>query len=142
MVNFRVPPNCVFEVDDIEKPWLWKQPFDFIHSSNLAQGIHDWPLYTKRIYDNLTPGGVVQLHELSMQWFTDDNSIPAGGKLEQYQKSLAKALELAGIRDVTRDLESYLRNAGFVDIKVVLKKMPFGPWAKDRRKKVRLNSSF
>ena len=47
----RVPPNCVFEVDDITKPWMWKEPFDYIHSANIAQGIRDWPEYLKRMYE-------------------------------------------------------------------------------------------
>lgn len=46
----RVPPNCAFNVDDLETPWIFKAPFDFIHSSNLAQGIRDWPNYIKLIY--------------------------------------------------------------------------------------------
>lgn len=132
----RVPPNCSFEVDDIEKPWLWKEPFDFIHSANLAQGIRDWPTYTKRIYEGLAPGGVVQLHESAMKWYTDDDSIPKGGALESYQKLLNKALDLAGAREICIELESHLIKAGFVDVKVAVKKLPIGTWAKDRRKKV------
>lgn len=45
------PPNCMFEVDDIEKPWTWKMPFDFVHSRNMGQGIKDWPAYLKQIYE-------------------------------------------------------------------------------------------
>lgn len=26
-----VPPNCVFEVDDISRDWTWKESFDLIH---------------------------------------------------------------------------------------------------------------
>ena len=74
----RVPPNCAFEVDDLEQPWMWKKPFDFINSANLAQGIRDWPQYVKRIYDNLAPGGVVQLHEVSLYFHSDDDTIPRG----------------------------------------------------------------
>lgn len=47
----RLPPNCSFEVDDIEKPWMWKEPFDFIHSANLGQGLRDWPNYTQQVYE-------------------------------------------------------------------------------------------
>lgn len=47
----RVPPNCTFEVDDLKKLWMWNAPFDFIHSANIAQGIQDWPSYTKRMFE-------------------------------------------------------------------------------------------
>lgn len=26
-----MPPNCVFEVDDVLREWTWREPFDFIH---------------------------------------------------------------------------------------------------------------
>lgn len=136
-VVHRVPPNCTFEVDDLEKPWLWKQPFDFIHSANVSQGIRDWPTYTKRIFDNLSPNGVVQLHESRLRFQTDDDSIPKGGALEAYEKLFLEAGKLAGLKDVCEELEGYLLDAGFLDVRVVIKKLPIGPWAKDVKKKVR-----
>ena len=30
-----VPPNCVLEVDDVQRPWTWKEPFDLIHIRQL-----------------------------------------------------------------------------------------------------------
>lgn len=26
-----MPPNCIFEVDDVLREWTWREPFDFIH---------------------------------------------------------------------------------------------------------------
>lgn len=26
-----MPPNCLFEVDDILREWTWREPFDSIH---------------------------------------------------------------------------------------------------------------
>lgn len=49
--RLRVPSNCTFEVDDITKPWMWNEPFDFIHSQNVGQGVHNWPEYVGRIYE-------------------------------------------------------------------------------------------
>ena len=130
-----VPPNCVFEVDDLEKPWLWKEPFDFIHSQNIAQGIRDWPLYMKRIYDNLTPGGVVQLLEARMFFESDDDSLPKGGAVEQYFDAFKKASVIAGIKDQADGMEANLRELGYEDVRTVVKKMPIGPWPKDPKKK-------
>lgn len=28
----RMPPNCRFEIDDLEKEWTWNKPFDFIYA--------------------------------------------------------------------------------------------------------------
>jgi cyclopropane fatty-acyl-phospholipid synthase-like methyltransferase len=132
----RVPPNCTFEVDDLEKPWLWEQPFDYIHSANIAQGIRDFRTYTKRIYDNLRPGGVVQFQETRTKFGCDDDSIPKGGFIEKYEISFNKAAGLAGFEDATYRIEEYMRDTGFVDVRVVVKKLPIGPWPKTRVKKV------
>ena len=138
----RVPPNCSFEVDDVEKPWLWKEPFDFIHSAYLSHGIRDWPKYTKRMYENLVPGGVVQLLEFNAQFLSDDNCVPKGGYLERYLNNFNKASGLAGLHDSSELQESYLGDAGFIDIMVVIKKLPIGSWPKDPKKKVSQHRSW
>ncbi len=42
MHSYRVPPNLSFEVDDIEKQWMWNKPFDFIFSRMLAGSLSDY----------------------------------------------------------------------------------------------------
>jgi len=39
----RVPPNVMFEVDDMEKKWMYPTKFDYIHCRYLAGSIKDWP---------------------------------------------------------------------------------------------------
>lgn len=113
----------------------WKQPFDFIHSANIAQGIHDWPTYASRIFDNLAPGGVVQLRESHVVFQCDDNSIPAGGAIETHCARFVKAAEATGLTNNLEDLAGFLVDAGFEDVKVVIKKLPLAPWPKDPKKK-------
>ncbi|KAK1639698.1 S-adenosyl-L-methionine-dependent methyltransferase [Colletotrichum phormii] len=36
-----VPPNCSFEVDDVEKEWLWSEPFDLIFVRNMIASFSD-----------------------------------------------------------------------------------------------------
>lgn len=31
------------EVDDFERDWTWKQPFDFIHARTISQSVSNWP---------------------------------------------------------------------------------------------------
>lgn len=42
---------------------------------------------------------------------------------------------MAGIHEKIHELEGYLCDAGFSDVRVVVKKLPLGPWAKDPKKK-------
>jgi hypothetical protein len=40
----RVPPNCQFEVDDVEETWTFpRNHFDFIHARDFIFSIRDWP---------------------------------------------------------------------------------------------------
>jgi ubiquinone/menaquinone biosynthesis C-methylase UbiE len=46
-----VPPNCHFEVDDIERIWTWREDsFDFIFSRDLLLAIRDWPALVDQTY--------------------------------------------------------------------------------------------
>lgn len=47
----RVPPNVRFEVDDIEEPWLFSRPFDYIHSRMMTSSISNWKQLVQRAYE-------------------------------------------------------------------------------------------
>lgn len=48
----RVPPNCHFELDDIEQPWAWqKESFDFIFARDLILSIRNWPSLINQCYE-------------------------------------------------------------------------------------------
>lgn len=64
-----VPPNCKFEVDDVLKPWEFKQNgrFDLIHLRDMFGSFTDeqWRLIYKQAYKNLAPGGWIEQVEPS-----------------------------------------------------------------------------
>lgn len=39
-----------FEVDDIEEPWLYSRPFDYIHSRMMTSSIRNWEKFIKRSF--------------------------------------------------------------------------------------------
>lgn len=44
----RIPPNCIFEVDDLEKEWLWaSDSFDLVHVRFMFLAIRDYPKMLK-----------------------------------------------------------------------------------------------
>ncbi|KFZ15131.1 hypothetical protein V501_02848, partial [Pseudogymnoascus sp. VKM F-4519 (FW-2642)] len=46
-----VPPNCRFELDDMEEPWMWsKNSFDLIFLRDLIYCIRDWPKLIDQCY--------------------------------------------------------------------------------------------
>lgn len=71
-----------------------------------------------------------------MDFCSDDDTIPKDSSMKLWSDALKKSCELAGFEDVPTKLEQYLKDAGFVDVRVTLKKLPLGPWPKDAQKKV------
>ena len=57
-----VPPNCIFEVDDVLKPWTYRQKFDLIHMRLLTGSFepHQWSNVYQQTYEHLVPGGWIE----------------------------------------------------------------------------------
>ncbi|KAI3545095.1 hypothetical protein CSPX01_05301 [Colletotrichum filicis] len=127
-----LPPNVDFEVDDIEEEWVFDEPFDYIHSRLMTSSIADWKEYLKNCYDNLTPGGYLELQEVDVGPSCDDGTLdPTTSALARYCNLLHEASVMLGrpyqeipkLADVMRDPE-----IGFVDVEVRVFKWPTNGW--------------
>ncbi|KAK1532304.1 methyltransferase domain-containing protein [Colletotrichum costaricense] len=105
-----VPPNVLFEIDDIEEPWTFTKPFDYIHS--------------RMMKGNFFPR-------------SDDNSIPEGSKLMKAFELCFEALEVLGspFEEFGR-FETLLAEVGFQDIQVHRFKWPTNTWPKHKKYKL------
>jgi hypothetical protein len=74
--------------------------------------------------------------KLKPAFHSDDDSIPETGYIRRYQEVWEEAHANTDLLDIAPLLEAYLKEQGFVDVRVVVKKLPVGPWAKSPRKKV------
>ncbi len=82
---------------------------------------------------HLKPGGWIEIQELHTYPFCDDGSMADDDPVCGLYDLLHEALALRGMNnDKARALRGPLRRAGFVDIQLVKKKVPLGPWAKDK----------
>jgi len=46
-----VPPNCKFEVDDMEEEWTYKDnSFDYIHMRSLSGSFSNWESVLRNAY--------------------------------------------------------------------------------------------
>lgn len=64
-----IPPNCIFEVDDMSKPWVWQGlRFGFIHMRLLLGAFSSvgWDRLYKEAYDHLEPGGWIEHVEVDI----------------------------------------------------------------------------
>ncbi|KAI8238016.1 putative methyltransferase tdiE [Colletotrichum sp. SAR 10_86] len=112
----EVPPNVAFEVDDVEEPWAYTQPFDYIHSRFMTSSISNWEKYIKNSFDNLTPGGYFELLEVGGQLQSDDNTL-------RPDSAVVTSVDV-------------MKEVGFVDIVMTKYKWPMNSWPKDPKHKL------
>ncbi|KAK2001717.1 methyltransferase domain-containing protein [Colletotrichum falcatum] len=132
------PPNVTFVIDDAEDEW--NEPpgsLDFVRLGNMAPSIRDWPRLFRSAYTSLRPGGWIELHEFRWAYGCDDGTMPADYAPAHMVELLAGALRHAGLdmHAAERNPER-LRDAGFVDIRHAVNKVPVGPWPGDDTEKL------
>ncbi|KAL2689150.1 hypothetical protein Neosp_003202 [[Neocosmospora] mangrovei] len=129
-----VPPNVEFFVDDIEEPWSFSEPFDYVHSRMMTFSIKSWPEYIRNIYDHLSPGGYVELVEIDLYGKSDDGTLKEHHELSRLVRLLDEASTKIGRKfQDNKKNKDILRDTGFVDIVETTFKWPTGPWPKDKK---------
>ncbi|KAG9253080.1 S-adenosyl-L-methionine-dependent methyltransferase [Emericellopsis atlantica] len=131
-----VPPNLVFEIDDLEKEWTWTTRFDFIFARMMLGCFQDLPGMIKVAYDNLEPGGYLELQDMALPALSDDGTLAPDSYLAKWCKACLDAGENLGrpVFPVT-EYKNYLAAAGFEDIVEVQKKWPTNTWPREREHK-------
>ncbi|KUJ06286.1 S-adenosyl-L-methionine-dependent methyltransferase [Mollisia scopiformis] len=133
-----VPPNCIFQIDDVEMPWtLGVETFDYIHARDLLLSIRDWPRLVEQSFDHLKPGGYLELQCVYPRIRCDDGSTPPQTGLEQFSAHAQEASVRIGCPlDACTRYAEYMSSAGFEDVVEKRFKMPSAPWAKEKRMKL------
>ncbi|KAF9877757.1 methyltransferase domain-containing protein [Colletotrichum karsti] len=130
----QVPPNVKFEVDDIEDEWTFSQPFEYIHSRYMTSGISDWAKYFRRCYDNLEPGGYLEVQETDIYSKSDDDSLKSEHALFKWADLLMEASVKLGAAWVDPPkLKDIMIEAGFEDVSMSTYKWPSNTWPKERK---------
>ncbi|EEH04901.1 conserved hypothetical protein [Histoplasma capsulatum G186AR] len=131
-----IPENLQFEVDDAEEDWQYTQPFDFIHIRGMGGAIANWSRLLKQAYDNLAPGGWIELAEFDAWASTDDNSLPESSAYNQFQTLLGEASESFGKPvNVACKFKEFVQEAGFTNVGEDNRKIPLSPWSSDKKLK-------
>jgi len=130
-----VPPNCQFEIDDVEEDWPYRpNHFDFVHGRDLMTAVRDWPRLIGQAYAHLKPGGWVQLASTIPDIHSDDNTLPLdSGYREAGRLYFEMAEKMGAPLDAPRMWAEQMRAAGFINVQDVVYKLPMGPWARSKR---------
>ena len=126
-----VPPNVKFEVADFNDDWTFTHKFDFIHARALMGSSQDFPNLIRKAYDQLKPGGYLEMTDILMPFQSDDGTM-IGTDLETWSNRMVEACGTLGI-DTTSPSKyrQMMLNAGFGDVQEQKFRWPVGPWPKD-----------
>ncbi|RGP79041.1 tam domain methyltransferase [Fusarium longipes] len=130
-----VPPNVKFLVDDAEAPMLESpNSVDLFHLRNMSTAIKDWPALLEQIYTALKPGGWIEMPEFRWVYGCDDDTMdPEVYTPPQMVDNIRAGLAKFGVEmHAASKNPDRLRDAGFVNIRHEIKKVPVGPWPKDQ----------
>ncbi|KAH6874267.1 S-adenosyl-L-methionine-dependent methyltransferase [Thelonectria olida] len=131
-----VPPNLTFQIDDLDDPWTFAYKFDFIYSRMMTTSVSDWPRFFEQAYENLNPGGWIELADIVFPVKVDDDTWPEDSALQKWSAIQLDATIKAG-RPINsaESYKSQLADAGFTDIVETVYKWPTNHWPKDKKLK-------
>ncbi|KAK4196448.1 hypothetical protein QBC40DRAFT_309858 [Triangularia verruculosa] len=102
-----VPPNCEFQIDNLEEDWTWSGYFDFIHARMLS-GCFKNPRYiVSSAYKQLTPGGYFEVTDILYTPKSDDETLISDSLLCNWANHLASTARGIG-RPLIRDASDSL----------------------------------
>ncbi|KAI9835863.1 MAG: hypothetical protein M1819_001761 [Sarea resinae] len=128
-----VPPNLIFEVDDAEDEWAFGHKFDFIHGRVLTTALADWPRFMEQSFENLEPGGWLEIQEIIRPYRSDDGTLlPDSALAEWSELCIQAAHNLDHPYTTARMYKRWMKAAGFVNIRQERFKLPTNPWPRDR----------
>lgn len=129
-----VPPNLRFEIDDLEKEWTWTRKFDLIFARMMLGCFEDLPAMIRVAFDNLEPGGYLELQDMGLPARSDDETLHADSYLSQWcQYCIDAGMNLGRPVFPPTEYKDYLAAAGFEDVVEVQKKWPTNSWPRDRK---------
>ena len=129
-----MPPNCQFEIDDIEADWGRPADlYDLIHCRELLLAIRDWPKLLSECHTHLKPGGWLELGCTVPQPSSDDGTMQLGPAYFEIGQLFLQMSEKMGTSILAPvEWKRQLGELGFVSIKEIVRKVPLGPWPRDR----------
>ncbi|CAI7564089.1 unnamed protein product [Penicillium pancosmium] len=130
-----MPPNCVFEVDDVLREWTWRDPFDFIHIRLMYGAFppEGWDQLYKQVYAALEPGGWIEQMEFDVRVRSDDMTLKEEHQLSKWGNIFINCAERAGRSlNIHETMRSSIEKAGFVEVHEKKSRIPLGAWPRDK----------
>lgn len=129
-----VPVNCSFMVADAEdEDWGFHHPFDYIHGRALLSCFKDPKSVLQTCFDNLAPGGYLELQDGLFPFQFMDPQPPPSHPLQVLFSGTIEATEKLGRPwNNVQHYQKWMREIGFEDVEERRHYWPCGAWAKVR----------
>ncbi|KAK3306663.1 S-adenosyl-L-methionine-dependent methyltransferase [Chaetomium strumarium] len=131
-----LPPNLDFQVDDLNSPSTFPSNyFDLVHSRMMAGGIHAdrWMNYLGDTLRILRPGGWCQMVEIYFNAQSDNGTLTSNHALQVWSQSYMQSIQPAKDPRAPLRLQSWMTQAGFVEVESRLLTLPLSGWPTDPR---------
>lgn len=98
--------------------------------------IQDWPKLLRQAWDQVAPGGFIELADFNTIAYSEDNSEGEDNMVIKFCQVFNAACDKMGRHGSPgQHLETWAKEAGFTDVHHEVRKVPIGPWAKDKQLK-------
>ncbi|KAF8416451.1 S-adenosyl-L-methionine-dependent methyltransferase, partial [Tirmania nivea] len=136
-----VPPNVKFEVEDMDREWVYKpNTFDYIHLRSMCGTFRDWDKVLQEAYDKLKPGGYIEYQDYGCQIYLSDGTL-LEGECEKYPlgtyfyHTMGAAERQGRPLIIAHTMKERMEKIGFIECVAQTAIWPIGPWPKDKRLK-------
>lgn len=135
------PTNLTLLKSNAEETWTFDTRFGFIHGRMLTSGIHNWPRLLEQCFENLEPGGWLELldicHPFGMESPTGKiNTSSSVSDFVRYGQVAERCWALNGLDyRATGKHVIRMQELGFLDIQETEIRWPLGTWPEDEARK-------
>ncbi|KAF4964448.1 hypothetical protein FSARC_7634 [Fusarium sarcochroum] len=131
-----VPPNVSFFVDDLEAEWAYGRPFDFIYLRAMTGSIRDWPKLFSQAFENLSPGGYIELMDPIYPATSDDGTVSKDSAVYKWSTLMNEAAtKMGSALDSSLRYKDQLTQAGFTNVVETPYKWPMNTWPREKEMK-------
>jgi len=132
------PENCHWLLDDANNEDWGSRKWDYIHTRMMLGAFNDFRVILKRAFDYLEPGGYMESQEMWPRAMCDDGTLnPQTHKFTEWIANQDQAAMRLGMPlRIANKLRRWYKEAGFVDVKEEIMRIPINGWPRDPRFKM------
>lgn len=128
----RVPNNVKFVIDDAnEEDWM-VDPQDFIHTRVMLGCFEDFREIIAKGFRSLKPGGWMESQEIMSTAYCDDGTMSPDWAFAEWVRTQDQAaMNVGKPMRIANKMKRWYEQAGFVDVREEVFKLPLNGWPKD-----------